>query len=100
MNEYWKESLEDVFDTHGITPKEQLLEDIVHIAEMESEACGYHLIPNPMSTEVEELKAKIIEIKSEHDRQINGVLKGVAERRNVDIGSVTIDKDGLVIYYP
>lgn len=36
--DYWKESLETVFDDHGIVLTDQLFEDIWQIATMESES--------------------------------------------------------------
>jgi hypothetical protein len=100
MNEYWKVSLEELLDEHGIVATEELIKDIIVVREMESEGCGYINIPNPENTEIQDLKNKIKQLVSEHSRQIEGIRKGVAQRRNVEPSDVSIDSDGNIIYYP
>jgi DnaJ-class molecular chaperone len=63
--EYWEMSLKELLPEHGITVTEQLIEDIYTIREMESEACGYINIPNPLRTEVDTLKK---ELEKEKDK--------------------------------
>lgn len=100
MIEYWKASLEEVLDEHGIVLTDNLLKDILIIREMESEGCGYINIPNPENTEIERLKSEIEQIKKRHSHQIEGIRNGVAKRRNVEPEDVTIDENGHVVFYP
>ena len=46
------------------------------------------------------MKREIEKLKDQHERQLNGVRKGVAQRRSVDISSVYIDGAGNVTYDP
>lgn len=96
--DYWKESLETVFDDHNLALTDQLFEDIWQIATMESESCGYSNIPNPLQTEIDELKRDKESMEKDHERKIQGIKEGVAMRRNVDIGDVHVNDDGDVTY--
>ncbi len=51
--------------------RDEVLSAIAHHAEMESEACGYHFIPDPRETELKEVRrqAKIAEEAAEDDRR-------------------------------
>lgn len=97
---YWKESLQEVFDDHGIRLTDEIANDIILIAEMESEATGSINIPNTLTSEVDGLKNTIRKLEACHDKQLCGIMKGVAERRNVDVSDVHIDSEGYVTYDP
>ncbi len=100
--EYWKECIEESFSEAGIVATEEQINLVVEWAEGAHEnigmATGSEHIPNPMSTEVDELKAKIKSLEAAHERQLDGIAKGVAQRRNVSVNDVSIDDDGLVTY--
>ncbi len=100
--EYWKECIEEAFSENDIVVTDKQIQSVVEFVEGASEnmsmATGSDCIPNPMNTEVDELKAKIKKLKAAHERQINGVLKGVARRRNTSVSDVDIDIDGHVTY--
>ncbi len=100
--EYWKECIEDAFSENDIVATDEQIKSVVEWVEGASEnmsmATGSDCIPNPMNTEVDELKAKIKKLEAAHERQINGVLKGVAHRRNTSVSDVDIDIDGRVTY--
>lgn len=100
--EYWKECIEEAFDEAGITATDEQITSVIEFVEGAHEnigmATGSEHIPNPMSSEVEDLKIKIKKLEAAHEKQLNGIAKGVAHRRNVSVDSVGIDADGHVTY--
>ncbi len=100
--EYWKECIEEAFSENEIKATDEQIKSVIEWVEGAHEnigmATGSDFIPNPMNAEVDELKAKIKSLESAHEKQINGVLRGVAHRRNVSISDVNIDINGHVTY--
>jgi hypothetical protein len=100
--EYWGICIEEAFSECGILATEEQIKTVVEWVDGAHEnygtATGSEHIPNPMSTEVEELKAKIKKLEVLHYRQLDGIAKGVAKRRGVSASNVSIDDDGLVTY--
>lgn len=100
--DYWKECIEEAFCEAGITATDEQVNLVIEWVEGAHEnigmATGSECIPNPLESEVNELKRKLIKQDDEHERIINGVAKGVAHRRNVSVSDVSIDNDGLVTY--
>jgi Cys-tRNA synthase (O-phospho-L-seryl-tRNA:Cys-tRNA synthase) len=100
--DYWKECVSESFDDAGIVATKEQIDIVASWVDGAHEnygmAFGYDAIPNPMLTEVENLKAKIAKLEELHERQIHGIKKGVANRRNVDIHDVHIEEDGHVTY--
>lgn len=100
--DYWKECIEEALEDAGITATKEQIETIVGWVEGAHDnhgmAHGYDCIPNPMISEVEKLSRELEKQEQNRQRQINGVVKGVASRRGVDQNSVFIDDDGHVTY--
>jgi len=73
-DEYWNESVSEALDEYEIhKDRNVFFEDIRHIAEMESEACGYLGIPNPLVEENEKLQHELNrERKKVHCKACNG----------------------------
>ena len=99
---YWKECIEEAFCEVGIEATNEQLNLVVEWVEGAHEnygmATGQEFIPNPMASEVNELKRKLIKKDNEHEHIINGITKGVARRRNISVNDVSIDNDGNVTY--
>lgn len=104
MIEYWTDCVSEGLCDAGVdATKEQvdIIADWVQGAhENYSMATGSDCIPNPENEEIAELKREIKRINAAHNRQLDGVVKGVAQRRNVSESSVNVDNDGLVTYQP
>lgn len=100
--EYWKECIAEAFCEAGIEATEEQLDLVTEWVEGAHEnygmATGQECIPNPMESEVNELKRKLQKQDAEHEKMIDGIAKGVAKRRNVSANDVSIDTDGLVTY--
>lgn len=100
--EYWNDCIEEAFCDAGITATKEQISTVAWWVDGAHEnygtATGSEHIPNPMSSEVDELKRKIVSLNDAHERQLNGISKGVAQRRNVSANDVSIDEDGLVTY--
>ena len=64
MNKYWKEAVEIAVDELGIDLSDYTLSKLAgymrDAAEMESEACGYQNIPNPLEKENKELLSELM----------------------------------------
>ena len=100
--DYWTECIVIAADECGLALTEEQLECLSGSVEGWHEnygmSFGHDCIPNPMSSEVEELKAEIRKLEESHKRQLYGIKKGVAQRRNVDPHDVHIEDDGHVTY--
>ena len=100
--EYWKECIEEAFSENEITATDEQIKSVIEWVEGAHEnigmATGSDHIPNPANSEIDELKRKIKSIEAAHERKLNGIAKGVAQRRNVSANDVCIDDDGLVTY--
>lgn len=100
--DYWKECILDAFEDAGITATEDQIETVVGWVDGAHDnygmAHGHDCIPNPMISEIENLRRELEKQEQNHQRQLNGVRKGVASRRGVDQNSVSIDDDGHVTY--
>lgn len=99
---YWEECIAVAFDEAGIIATKEQISGVVGCVEGAHEnygmAHGHDCIPNPLHADIERLKRQITEKEKNHDRQISGIIKGVAQRRNVDMTAVNIDADGNVTY--
>ena len=100
--EYWKECIEEAFSENEIIATDEQIKSVVEWVEGAHEnigmATGSEHIPNPANSEIYELKAKIRKLEASHEKQLDGIAKGVAQRRNVSVESVSIDADGHVTY--
>jgi len=100
--DYWKECISEAFDDAGIVATEDQIETVASWVDGAHEnygmATGSDCIPNPMTSEVEELKARIRKMEEAHEAMIYGIKKGVARRRNVSPHDVHIEGDGHVTY--
>ena len=100
--EYWKCCIEEAFDDLCIEATKDQIAGVIEWVEGASEnmsmATGSDCIPNPMCSEVDDLKAKLVKQEIAYERQLNGIAKWVARRRNTSVSDVFIDADGLVTY--
>lgn len=104
LDEYWKVSVEECLSELNIQVSksqfEQMVRDMTLSSEMESEAKGYHFIPDPReaedSAEIEKLKERIKDLEYRE----GCFVRSVASRRNCDVTDVYIDNSGQVIYRP
>ena len=100
--DYWKECIEIAFEEAGITATDEQIDQVAGSVEGGHEnygmARGYDAIPNPRDSEVERLKNKIKKMEEAHERQLSGVIAGVARRRNIHPSQVYIEDDGRVKY--
>lgn len=100
--EYWKMCIEEALCEAGLVATEEQIKTITDWVdgahENFSTATGSEHIPNPANYEIEKLKGKIKKLEHDHERQLNGIAKGVAHRRNVNVTDVSIDVDGHVTY--
>jgi hypothetical protein len=98
--DYWKECVTEAMEDAGIKATNEQIETVCSWVEGAHDnygmAHGHDCIPNPMESEVDKLKQEIRRLKDDHDRQLDGVIRGVAKRRNVSVSDVSIDDDGLV----
>ena len=104
MIEYWKECVSEGLCDAGVNASKEQVDTIADWVQGAhdnySMATGSDCIPNPENEVIAELKREIRRINSAHSRQLDGVVKGVAQRRGVSQSSVNVDNDGLVTYYP
>lgn len=100
--DYWHECIAESFDDAGITATEEQIKTVASWVEGAHEnygmAFGHDCIPNPMETEVNELKKKIEKLEQSHETQLSGIRSGIARRRGVDISDVYIEPNGDVTY--
>ena len=100
--DYWNECIEEAFEDAGITATKDQVDTVASWVEGAHDnygmAYGHDCIPNPMLSEVEKIKREMVKQQESHERQLNGIRKGVARRRNVDIGGVLISDSGEVTY--
>ena len=100
--DYWKECVAEAFEDAGIVATDEQIDTVTNWVDGAHEnygmAHGYDAIPSQIDTEVERLRKEIDKINEQYERQLNGVRRGVAQRRNVDVGSVYIDDSGNVTY--
>jgi hypothetical protein len=101
---YWEECISIAFDEAGIIATKEQIDEVVGMVEGAHEnygmAHGHDCIPNPLLSDVKKLEQQIKYNEESHERQLHGIRKGVAQRRNVSIQDVSIDDDGLVTYRP
>ena len=94
--------MEEVLSEAGITVTDeqltQIAEDSKHVAEMEWEATGQEFIPNPLESDVRELKNKLEKSQEETREAHWDFRKNVAMRRNVRPECVTLLGDGYAEY--
>jgi hypothetical protein len=102
MIDYWKDCIAEGLCDAGIEATEAQVLTVADWVECAHEnygmATGEEFIPNPENEEIEQLKRKIKAIEASHERQVNGILKGVAQRRRVSVSDVSVDADGIVTY--
>lgn len=100
--EYWKECIAEALEDSGIKATDEQIDNITSWVEGAHEnysmATGEECIPHPLLTEVDGLKKIITKQKDQHEHQLHGICKGVAQRRNTSVNDVCIDDDGHVTY--
>jgi hypothetical protein len=102
MKDYWIDCISEGLCDAGVDATEKQIEVVADWAEGAHEnygmATGEDCIPNPVDAEVERLQKKIKALGGAHERQLDGIIKGVAQRRNVRACDVNISRDGLITY--
>jgi len=102
--DYWKECISEAFEDAGIEATEEQINTVTLWVDGAHEnfglATGRDFIPNPLIAEVEKVKREMVDQQLRHEGQLNGVRKGVARRRGVDVADVYIDEAGEVTYIP
>lgn len=101
-SDIWKETITESFDEAGIQANEEQIDIVTGWVEGLHENWGTYTgseyIPNPMCSEVDELKRKIRELERDKQCIVDGYCKNVATRRNVNPHDVTIDRYGNATY--
>ncbi len=96
---YWLESLQSSADEHGVKmTKEQeiaIAKDLETSHDCYGMAFGHDCIPNPMSAELKEEKAKRDIAISELERQKDALKKSIAARYDVPVW-VSVGRNGEV----
>ena len=104
MRDYWIDCIGEALCDAGIEATAAQIDTVADWAEGAHEnygmATGDEFIPNPVDAEVDRLQREIKKINAAHERQLDGVLKGVAKRRNISQSDVSIDIHGLITYIP
>lgn len=99
--DYWYECVEGSLNDLGIKLTEKQIDCIAGDIEVSHEnygmAMGYDAIPNPVNSQIEELKRKHKEEIERLESHILCYRKSVAERRNVPVEDVFLE-DGRVIW--
>lgn len=99
---YWEECISEAFEDAGITATAEQKEAVSIWVEGAHDnygmAHGHDCIPNPMHSEVDDLKRQIKALEESHEKQLYGIKKGVAQRRGVSLQDVSINHDGHVTY--
>ena len=102
--DYWTECIQEAFEDAGIVATREQVDIVAGVVEGGHEnygmAFGHDCIPNPLISEIESLKREMAKLQVKHEGQLNGIRKGVASRRNIDLNSVSIDDSGSVTYTP
>jgi len=100
--DYWNECIREAFEDAGLVATKDQIDIVAGWVEGAHDnygmAYGHDCIPNPLSSEIEKIKREMVRQQEAHERQLNGIRKGVAHRRNADIGGVVISDDGEVTY--
>ena len=98
--DYWKECISEAFCDVGIKATDEQIENVVGWVEGAHEnygmATGQECIPNPMQSEVEQLKAAHEKEIKDRDRREFAYRKSVANRRGVSVDTVYLDGDSVI----
>ena len=100
--DYWTECIEEALEDAGLHATKEQIEIVASWVDGAHEnfglATGSEFIPDPVHSELDEVKREMKKQQERHERQLNGVCQGVARRRGVDVGAVNIDSGGEVTY--
>ena len=100
--EYWGNCIEESFEDAGISATKEQIDTVTDWVTGAHEnfglATGRECIPNPMFSELEDTKRELARQQESHERQLRGICKGVARRRNIDVSRVSISDAGEVTY--
>lgn len=104
INPYWKEALECALDEagqFGVIPSDKVDEiaaSLTVAAEMESEATGRINIPNPLQSEIENIKRSHVRELADAERREDILKANIARRFNVDPRHIGISRSGDITY--
>ena len=100
--DYWKACIEESLDDAGIDATNEQIEIITSWVEGAHEnyglATGQDAIPNPLEAEIKAFKKELVIMEASHQRQLDGVCKGIARKLDVDSQGVHISANGNVTY--
>ena len=95
---YWKESVSELLDDLGInlddSKRNELVDGIEHIRDMEYEATGHEHIANPRNADLEIAQKKIAKLEADVEKANTNFRKNVAMRRNCREEDVELEDDG------
>jgi len=99
MMDYWEECIAEAFEDAGITATKEQIDTVASWVEGAHEnygmAHGYDAIPNPLESEIGELKRKHKKEMDEQEEREECYKRSVARRRNVNSSDVYLE-DGTV----
>ena len=97
---YWEECIKESFEDAGITATDNQIGTVVcwveGAHENEGLATGRDCIPNPLSSEIDRLKAAYKKEVGELERAVMCYRNSVAVRRGVPVTSVYLDGDSVI----
>lgn len=100
--DYWTECISEAMEDAGIAATKEQIDTVVTWVEGAHEnygmAFGHDCIPNPLESDLKELKASHAKEIQEHENVEFNYRKSVASRRGVPVSSVYMDRDGQVMY--
>ena len=100
--EYWCSSFEEILDSAGCydaLTREQIDEvakGLCTAAELDSQYCGYDQIPNPLVTEIENLKSKHKKELDELENKEYNWRKAYAKKINRSSQDISINEYGQI----
>ncbi len=101
-NSYWADCINEAFSDAGIDANNNQIKNVIQWVEGAHEnygmATGSEFIPSPIDGEIERLNKEIERLRESHDIQINGVIKGVANRTGLSESDISIDANGVFYY--
>lgn len=103
-DEYWKISVEESIGELDINLTDDqiilLSNDMYLSSQMESEAKGYHFIPDPVEEENNQTILTLKKQIQELEFNLGCYVSSVAKRRNCEVTDVYLDYSGNVMIHP
>ena len=98
MIEYWIEAVSESLESAGLDATKNQINEIAKDIKISVDcmglATGDEFIPNPINTEIEQLKKELQDEKNRAERELSLVVKRYARRRGVEEGDIYINREG------